>query len=165
MIEVSYVEDYCKNVDAIIELANKHIDSFHQRKPGEDYNFSTAYGDSQMKSLFRWNMPDDLKELVYNSIPPEDKSCDGFVINRYDPGDFLKRHKDSAGGYWKFKLIFLRSDKPHFAWYDKENQQHLVEEKPGMLFKMPINLEHEVTEIGQDEKPKYSLVLSWGKIL
>jgi hypothetical protein len=110
-------------------------------------------------------MPEEVKDLIFNSLPEEDRSCDGFVINRYDPGDFLKRHKDSAGGYWKFKLIFLRSDKPHFAWYDKDNTQHLVDEKPGMLLTMPINLEHEVTEIGQDEQPKYSLVLSWGKIL
>jgi hypothetical protein len=62
-------------------------------------------------------------------------------------------------------LIFLRSDRPHFAWYDKTGAQHLVEEKPGMLLEMPINLEHEVTKIEQDENPKYSLVLTWGKIL
>jgi hypothetical protein len=30
---------------------------------------------------------------------------------------------------------------------------------------MPVHLEHEVTEIEQDEEPKYSLALSWGKIL
>jgi hypothetical protein len=41
----------------------------------------------------------------------------------------------------------------------------MVEEKPGMLLEMPINLEHEVTKIEQDENPKYSLVLTWGKIL
>jgi hypothetical protein len=165
MIAVSYVEDYCKNVDAIIELVEQHQDKFHLRKTGEKYNFSTNYGDSQMKSMFRWNMPDELKDLVYESLPTEDRSCDSFVINRYEPGDYLLRHKDSAGGYWKFKLIFLRSDRPHFAWYDKTGEQHLVEEKPGMLFEMPINLEHEVTKIEQDENPKYSLVLTWGKIL
>lgn len=164
MIEVSCIKDYCKNVDAIIELAEKHSDKFFLRAPGEQYNFATAYGDSHMKSLFRWNMPEDLKELIYESIPEEDRSCDGFVVNRYDPGDYLLRHRDVAGGYWKFKLIFLRSDKPHFAWYDELGNQHLVEEEPGMLFKMPINLEHEVTTIEQDEQPKYSLVLSWGKI-
>jgi hypothetical protein len=165
MIEVSYMEDYCKNVDAIIELVDQHQDKFHVRKPGEKYNFSTNYGDSQMRSMFQWNMPKELKELVYESLPEEDRSCDGCVINRYEPGDYLLRHKDSAGGYWKFKLIFLRSDRPHFAWYDETGAQHLVEEKPGMLLKMPINLEHEVTTIEQDENPKYSLVLTWGKIL
>jgi hypothetical protein len=165
MIEVGYVEDYCKNVDAIIDMVEKHSDKFHERKPGEEFNFATAYGDSHMKSMFRWNMPEELKELVYNSIPSDDKSCDGFVINKYVPGDFLKRHRDSAGGYWKFKLIFLRSDRPHFKWYDKNNEGHLVNEKPGMLITMPINLEHEVTLIEEDERPKYSLVLSWGKKL
>ena len=165
MIAVSCVEDYCKNADAIIEMVEKYSDRFHVRKPGEKYNFATNYGDSQMKSMFEWSMPEELKKLVMESLPKEDRSCDGFVINRYDPGDYLLRHKDSAGGYWKFKLIFLRSDRPHFAWYDTESQQHLVEEKPGMLLVMPINLEHEVTTIEEDERPKYSLVLTWGKIL
>lgn len=162
---VGYVENYCKNPEAIIEMAERYADRFHLRAPGEEYNFATAYGDSNMKSMFRWNMPEELKELVYSSLPDEDRTCDGFVINKYEPGNYLKRHRDHAGGYWKFKLIFLRSDKPHFCWYDKDNNGHLVEEKPGMLFTMPINLEHEVTEIGQDEQPKYSLVLSWGKII
>ena len=62
-------------------------------------------------------------------------------------------------------MIFLRSDRPHFAWYDENKVQHLVDEKPGMLLVMPINLEHEVTKIEEDERPKYSLVLTWGKIL
>ena len=162
---VGCIEDYCKNADTIIELVEQHMDKFHLRAPGEEYNFSTAYGDSHMKSMFRWNMPSELKELIFNSLPKEDWSCDGFVINRYEPGDYLLRHRDSAGGYWKFKLIFLRSDRPHFKWYDAQGEGHLVEEKPGMLLTMPINLEHEVTLIEQDERPKYSLVLSWGKNL
>lgn len=165
MISVEFVENYCKNVDAIVKMAEKYSDKFFLRAPGEEYNFSTAYGDSHMKSMFRWNMPDELKQLVYESLPEEDRTCDGFVINKYEPGDYLLRHKDVAGGYWKFKLIFLRSDKPHFAWYDENNNQHLVEEKPGMLLKMPITLEHEVTKIEEGENPKYSLVLSWGKKL
>jgi hypothetical protein len=165
VIEVSYVENYCKNVDAIIDMAEKHQDKFHLRKPGEQHNFSTNYGDSQLSSMFEWNMPEELRKLVLESVPKEDRSCDGFVINKYNPGDYLLRHKDSAGGYWKFKLIFLRSDRPHFAWYDENKVQHLVDEKPGMLFVMPINLEHEVTTIEEDEGPKYSLVLTWGKIL
>lgn len=165
MIEVSLVEDYCKNPEAIIAMAEKYSDRFHERKPGEKYNFSTNYGDSQLKSMFEWHMPEELKQLVMESVPKEDRSCDGFVINRYDPGDYLLRHKDSAGGYWKFKLIFLRADRAHFAWYDNNNQQQLIDEKPGMLLVMPINLEHEVTKIEEDERPKYSLVLTWGKII
>jgi hypothetical protein len=70
---VSCVENYCKNVDAIIDLAEKYADKFNVRKPGEKYNFSTAYGDSRLKSMFRWNMPEDLKKLVYESLPEEDK--------------------------------------------------------------------------------------------
>jgi hypothetical protein len=87
-----------------------------------------------------------------------------MTINRYDPGDYLLRHKDSLGGYWKFKLIFLQSDQPHFKYYDDQGIDHLVEEEPGALMDMPIHLEHEVTEIGPTERPKYSLVLAWGRI-
>jgi len=113
--------------------------------------------------MFRWNMPKELKELITESIPEEDRTCDSFCINKYDPGDYLKRHRDSAGGYWKFKLIFLRADAPHFCWYDEQGKGNLVDEGPGMLIDMPVNLEHEVTEIKQNERPKISLALSWGR--
>jgi len=76
----------------------------------------------------------------------------------------LKKHRDSAGGYWKFKLIFLRADAPHFKWYDEDGEGYLVDEEPGMHIDMPVNLPHEVTQIGENERPKYSLALSWGRI-
>jgi|TARA_B110000444_G_scaffold217248_1_gene216154 hypothetical protein len=160
---VKLVPDYCKNVDEIVELVEANEDSFFIRQPGEEFNFVTAYGESKLKSMFRWNMPKELKELIKESIPEEDRTCDSFCINKYNPGDYLKRHKDSAGGYWKFKLIFLRSDAPHFCWYDEQGKGNLVDESPGMLIDMPVNLEHEVTEIKQNERPKISLALSWGR--
>jgi hypothetical protein len=61
-------------------------------------------------------------------------------------------------------LIFLRSDKSHFKYYDEQGIGHVVDEKPGAYLDMPVHLEHEVTEIGADEQPKYSLVLTWGRI-
>ena len=160
---VKLVPDYCKNVDEIVELVEANEDSFFIRQPGEEFNFVTAYGESKLKSMFRLNMPKELKELIKESIPEEDRTCDSFCINKYNPGDYLKRHKDSAGGYWKFKLIFLRSDAPHFCWYDEQGKGNLVDESPGMLIDMPVNLEHEVTEIKQNERPKISLALSWGR--
>ena len=164
-MQVSTVENYCKNVDAIIDMVEKHADKFHVRRPGEEFNFAGQYGDSSLQSMFRWNMPRELKDLIDSSLPAEDRTCDGYCINKYEPGDFLLKHRDHAGGYWKFKLIFLRADKPHFKWYDENNEGHLVDEKPGMHFVMPVNLEHEVTQIEIDERPKYSLALSWGKKL
>jgi hypothetical protein len=44
----------------------------------------------------------------------------------------------------------------------EDNYVDRAEEEPGALLEMPINIEHEVTKIGHDERPKYSLVLSWG---
>ena len=38
---------------------------------------------------------------------------------------------------------------------------HLVDEKPGALMDMHISTPHEVTPIGKDEQPKYSLALCW----
>lgn len=164
MEKVSLIPNYCKNADKIVELAEKYEDKFFVRRPGDQYNFVTAYGESSLKSMFRWNMPEDLKELIYESIPEEDRDCDGFCINRYDPGDYLKKHRDSVGGYWKFKLIFLRADAPHFVWYNEEDEGSFVLEEPGMLIDMPVNLPHEVTKIEQNERPKFSLALSWGRI-
>lgn len=162
MSQVKIIENYLTNADEIISLAEKEMDKFSFRAPNEKYNFSTSYGSSHMKSLFYFNMSNELKAAVFKTLSAEDKTADAFVINRYDPGDYLQRHKDSLGAYWKFKLIFLRSDKPHFLWYDKEGNGHLVDETPGSHLQFPINVEHEVTKIGQDERPKYSLVLSWG---
>ena len=162
MSQVKLVKDYLKNADEIVTLAEKEMEKFSFRAKNETYNFSTQYGDSHMKSLFYFNMSEELKEAIFKTLPKEDRTADAFVINRYDPGDYLQRHRDSVGGYWKFKLIYLRSDKPHFVWYDDEGNANLVEEEPGAHLEMPINIEHEVTQIGYDERPKYSLVLSWG---
>lgn len=162
MSQVKLVKGYLTNADEIVSLAEKEMEKFSFRAKNETYNFSTQYGDSHMKSLFYFNMSEELKEAIFKTLPKEDRTADAFVINRYDPGDYLQRHRDSVGGYWKFKLIYLRSDKPHFVWYDEEGKPNLVEEEPGAHLEMPINIEHEVTQIGFDERPKYSLVLSWG---
>lgn len=160
---VKLYDDYLANPDEIIELAEKERDRFSIRAPGHKHNFSTKYGDSKIKSLFYFNMSQELKDAIFRTLPAEDQNPTSFVINRYDPGDYLQRHNDAAGGYWKFKLIFLRSDAPHFKWFDNEGGEHLVDEKPGMHLQFAkMNVEHEVTEIGPNERPKFSLVLAWG---
>ncbi len=164
MFQVNLVKNYLSNVSEIIDLAEKHRDKFSDRQPGKKYNFSTAYGNSQLKSLFHFNMNDELVDTIFKTIPDDRRTVTSFTINRYDPGDFLLRHKDSAGGYWRFKLIFLRSDVPHFQWFDEQGNSYLVDEEPGAWLDMPIHLEHEVTKIGDTENPKYSLVLAWGNI-
>jgi hypothetical protein len=162
MSQVKLIKGYLKNAEEIVKLAEKEKNKFSFRAKDEKYNFSTEYGDSHMKSLFYFDMSEELKEAIFKTLPEKDKTADAFVINRYDPGDYLQRHKDSIGGYWKFKLIYLQSDKPHFIWYDNDGKANLVEEEPGAYLEMPIDIEHEVTKIGQNESPKYSLVLSWG---
>lgn len=164
MSQVKLVKNYVTNVDEIIALAEKHSDKFSSRTTTDTHNFKTIYGNSKLKSLFHFNMDEDLKSAITKTIPDDARFITSMTINRYDPGDYLLRHKDSIGGYWKFKLIFLRSDKPHFKYYDDMGQDHLVDEEPGALIDMPLHLEHEVTEIGPTEKSKYSLVLAWGRI-
>lgn len=163
MYQVKQVENYCTNVDEIIKLAEKYSDRFSSRTENDTYKFQTQHGVSNMKSMFHFKMPEELKEAIWKTIPEDKTFVSSFVINKYEAGDYLPRHKDSIGSYWKFKLVFLRSDKPHFKWYDKDGNGHLVEEIPGACLDMPIDIEHEVTQIEKDEKPKYSLVLAWGE--
>lgn len=155
------VSNYCTNVEEILRLVEQESHKFSSREPGAAHEFSTQYGDSRMKTLFYFNMSDELKLAIFKTIPDDIKRVSSFCINKYEPGDYLRRHKDSAGAYWKFKLVFLQSDRPHFKWYDRDNNGHLVREEPGALLEMPIDLEHEVTLIEADETPKYSLVLAW----
>lgn len=163
MYQVNLVTDYCKNVEEIIELAEQQLDDFSSREENSRYEFHTSYGKSKLKSLFHFNMNPELKDAIFKTIPEDRRFVTSYTINRYEPGDYLPKHKDSIGGYWKFKLVFLRSDKPHFKWYDNEGSGHLVEEVPGAYLEMPIDIVHEVTEIEPDEQPKYSLVLAWGE--
>ena len=58
-------------------------------------------------------------------------------------------------------LVFLTQGEPHFKYWDKENNEHLVQELKGAMFDMPIDTWHEVTEITENEDPKYSLCLIW----
>ena len=164
MYQVNLIKNYLTNVDEVIDIAERHLDKFSDRSAGNKHSFSTQYGTSKLKSMFYFDMPEELKEAVFKTIPDDRRFVNSFTINRYEPGDYLIRHRDSSAGYWKFKLIFLRSDKPHFKYYDDDGKDYLVDEEPGSLLDMPVHLEHEVTEIGPDERPKYSLVLAWGRM-
>jgi hypothetical protein len=84
-----------------------------------------------------------------------------LVINKYEPGDFLVKHQDSQGGYYKFKLVWLTDGPPHFCWYNEKDEPVLVQEKKGAMFQMDIGLAHEVTKIQPGEPTKYSLCLIW----
>jgi len=158
-------ENYITNVDEIIELAEKDKDKFTNRGENSTHEIhSPGYGTSKLYSLWMHNMSDELKQAILKTLPPEDQELppDDMLINRYVPGDFLVRHRDVANRCWKFLLVFLRSDKPHLKVYnDKYPEGKLIEEKPGSIFHFPINLEHEVTVIGENERPKYSLILTW----
>lgn len=159
-------ENYVSNHEEIVSLAEKQLDKFSNRGEGGFYEFkSEKYGASKMYTLFDSNMSQELKDAIFKTIKPEELEIppDSYIINRYDPGSFLVRHKDIVGRNWKFQLIFLRSDKPHLKIFNKKYPEgKLIEEKPGALFHMPLTLEHEVTVIEEDERPKFSLVLIWG---
>lgn len=158
-------EGYLTNADEIVALAEKEKDSFSSRYEGSVDEFkSSKHGPSKLYTLWMHNMSKELQEAVLKTMKPEhlDIPPDEFIINRYDPGGYLVRHIDAANKSWKFHLVFLRSDKPHLKVYnEKYPDGKLIEEKPGALFHMPLSLEHEVTIIEEDERPKYSLVLSW----
>jgi len=157
-------ENYITNVDEIIQLAEIEKIKFSNRSEGNKSEFKNRYGPSKLYTLFHTNMSEELKKAIFKTIDPKhlELQPDVYCINRYEPGGYLVKHKDMAGRYWKFKLIFLRTDKPHLKIYNKKYPEgKLIEEKPGALFHMPLSLEHEVTLIEENEKPKYSLVLAW----
>lgn len=163
--EIGFEENFITNVDEILELVEKNEANFSSRSPGDKFEFTNErYGPSKLKTLFHFKMSEDLKEAIFKTIRKDyiEIMPDIFCINKYEPGSWLTRHTDSCGTYWKFDLIFLRTDKPHLKVYGKDFPEgKLIEEKPGSRFIMPISMEHEVTEIGPDEKPKISLVLAW----
>jgi len=158
-------ENYITNVEEIVQLAEEHNSKFANRSEGKFHAFkSEKYGPSKLFTLFDRDMSKDLKNAITKTIKPEELEIPPsyYLLNRYDPGCFLKRHRDMVGGNWKFYLIFLRSDKPHLKIYsEKYPDGKLIDEKPGALFHMPLSMEHEVTEIGLNERPKYSLVMGW----
>lgn len=157
-------ENYITNSDEIVQQAELEKDKFSSRAKGAVNEFTNRYGESNMHTLYYHDMSDTLKNIITKTIPERDLEIppDVYCINRYDPGSYLVRHKDMVGNYWKFQLIFLQSDKPHLKIYNKKYPEgKLIEEKPGALFHMPLSLEHEVTLIGEDERPKYSLVAAW----
>lgn len=164
MCPVALKENYITNVDEILELVYKEDSSFVSRRPGQEFEFTNIYGESNMHSLFHFKMSKKLQESIFKTIPKKEMVIppNSYTINKYLPGAYLPKHRDSAGSYWKFHLIFLTSNKPHLKVYEDNGTEWLIEEKPGALVEMPIDILHEVTEIGQDETPKYSLVMAWG---
>ena len=114
---------------------------------------------SQFSSIFQDKMPQELQDMCLETIPHDRKWLSQLVINKYEPGDFLVKHQDSQGGYYKFKLVWLTDGPPHFCWYNEKDQPVLVQEKKGAMFQMDIGLAHEVTEIQPGEPTKYSLCL------
>jgi len=157
------VENYITNVDEIMLKVKEHEQNnkFTFRGIGGDEKHGTKYGESHFSSLFQRDMDTDLIETIWKTIPNERKWCSQVVVNKYAPGDWLVKHQDSAGGYWKFKLVYLTEGKPHFKYWDGEDREHLVQEKKGAMFDMPIDTWHEVTKMEKDEDPKYSLCLIW----
>ena len=153
-------ENYMSNVDEVMTLVKKHENKFRVRDGGQ--SFRTDYGDARLKQIHQDFMPEELREAIFKTIPIKWTDRLNYCINKYEAGDHIPRHKDSNGGYWMFKLVFLSSDKPHFKYWDEQGNAHMVEEKPGAMFNMRLGTPHAVTEIGEDENPKYSLCIMQG---
>jgi len=154
------VENYMTNVDEVLSLVKKYDHLFKNRDQAN--KFTTAYGTASLKQIHQNFMPDELRDAIFKTIPMKWTDRLNYCINKYEPGDHIPRHKDSQGGYWMFKLVFLSSDKPHFKYWDDADQEHTVQELPGAMFNMKIGTPHAVTEIGADENPKYSLCIMQG---
>ena len=154
------IENYMTNVDEVMDLIHKYEYLFENRDGAKTFN--TSYGDASLKQIHYYNMPKELTEAIFKTIPMKWTNRLNYCINKYEAGDHIPKHKDSDGAYWMFKLIFLQSDKPHFKYWDDEGNEHLVEERAGALFNMRLGTPHAVTEIASDESPKYSICIMQG---
>ena len=155
------VENYLANHKEILEWVTQNDNLFTRRVEGTKRAHRAKPGGptSKFSSIFNDDMPQEFKDMVLKTIPDDRKWLSQIVINKYEPGDYLVKHTDAAGGYYKFKLIWLTDGTPHFCWYDADDNRHLIQEKKGAMFKMDIGLCHAVTEIGPNEPAKYSLCL------
>ena len=165
LYNVEIFDNYVTNVDAILGEVYKHpASAFKDRsQQSSTYRFNSIDGrGASMYTMMYHCFSPELKRLCVETVdfgrfPPPTE----IAINRYLPGSYLGKHRDGAGGYWKFQLIFLKSSKSHFTWYDRQDKPHLVEEIPGRGLEMPLHIIHESTEIGPDEEDKYSMVFVW----
>lgn len=162
---IKIIDNYITNVDEILEEVYKHPDSAFKNRADKSspYKFNTTDGKGAlMYTMMYGSFSDKLKELCVKTVdfknfflPTE------IAINKYPPGSFLGKHKDGTGKYWRFQLIFLKSTRSHFTWYDEEDKPHLVDEIPGRGIEMPLHIKHESTVIDLDEETKYSMVFVW----
>lgn len=162
---VNITDNYVTNIDEILEEVGKQSpSSFKDRNDDKGfYKYNTLCGKgATLYTMMYHSFSSKLKELCVKTVdfgrfsPPTE-----IAINKYPPGSWLGKHKDGVGRYWKFQLIFLKSTRSHFTWYDENNNPHLVEEIPGRMVEMPLHIIHESTLIGLDEEDKYSMVFVW----
>ena len=165
LYRIKLLDNYVSNVDKILEEVYLHPPSAFKTRSEESefYRVKTICGKgATMYSIMYHFFSPRLKELCVETVDfGKFPHPDEIVINKYPPGSYLGKHRDGAGKYWKFQLIFLKSTKSHFTWYDREDNAHLVEEIPGRGLEMPVNIVHESTVIAPDEEDKYSMVFIW----
>lgn len=163
--KVKIIDNYITNVKEILnEVLNHPTEAFKLRSDGPGiYKFNTLCGKGATMYTMMYNsFSDKLKTLCiktadFGNFPKPTE----IAINKYPPGSYLGKHKDGTGGYWKFQLIFLKSTSSHFVWYDENDNPNQVEEIPGRMVEMPVNIAHESTALSPDEEDKYSMVFIW----
>ena len=153
------IANYLPNAETILDYAHEH-GKFVRREEGTKF-FHQAKRTGPISAFSSWFIAKDhpVTDLVFEHIPQDRKHCTQLVLNKYEPGDYLVKHMDASGGYWKFLLIYLTSGPEHFCWWDNEGNQHFIKEQVGAMLEMDIGLYHAVTEIQPGEPTKYSLCL------
>lgn len=153
------IANYLPNAETILNYAHEH-GKFVRREEGTKF-FHQAKRTGPISAFSSWFIAKDhpVTDLVFEHIPQDRKHCTQLVLNKYEPGDYLVKHMDASGGYWKFLLIYLTAGPEHFCWWDNEGNQHFIKEQVGAMLEMDIGLYHAVTEIQPGEPTKYSLCL------
>ena len=100
------IENYMTNVDEVMDLIHKYEHLFKVRDGAKI--FYTSYGNASLKQIHYYDMPQELTEAIFKTIPIKCTDRLNYCVNKYEPGDQIPKHKDSDGLYWMFKLIFLK---------------------------------------------------------
>lgn len=163
--DLEVYDNYITNCDAIVDLLeNKYKTYFIDRQFKEQF-FSVEDNTGGGDVLIVTKAYEDLFKTIFQTISKEitPNYPDEITIYRYYPGAFLKKHKDfKINDFMINDLIFLQSSQNHLKFYTKESPNgFFIEELPGRRIILSDELEHEITQINDDEKTRYTMTMAW----
>jgi len=101
------IENYLGNAEYILDHAKEYGNFTKREKGTRKYHQAKPGGPISKFSSWFIHVEDKFADVIFETIPQDRKHCTQLVLNRYQPGDYLVKHCDAQGLYWKFKLVYL----------------------------------------------------------